>query len=505
MRRFQLHYSPDGGGAPADISIKSAADVRSAIGAAVKRVSELGDRTDGLEKLISDTADAVERLSADTKRVQFNDARNKDYGRFFAPDGSVGLVGHTQEGGAVVKSIDFAGVKVDVPVEGLFDSVPADEWQADLQKMALAHKIGGYLGADKRKSAAKILAHMAKAPSVLRAAAEGAVKKAMADVTGQGGDWVPDILASTVFRDFEVSGIVAGQFQTIDMPSPDYIVPKLTVGARPFIAGATGTDDPAQFTASQLTTDKQTVSALKFAVLVKAEDNIAEDSIVPMLPMIMQELAAAQADGFDDAIINGDNTDTSSDARGSWNARLRWGTANAGSADHRRGFVGLRHLAFDRSGAVDQGSGQTVTKILEELVGGMGENAASNLVMFVSPEVFFKKIMTDDKVMTVDKFGPNASILRGQVAAVGGVPIVMTRWLTADLAATGLYTGSGAKSGVVVADRSAFRIYSRRALMIESAKDITRGQYNMVATSRRTFTTLSASSRKVSMFGYNWL
>lgn len=495
--------APDGGGAP--VEIKTLGDVKSVVAEMRAAAEKANAGSEAAVKGLNDLAARFDELSRDARTPHFTEERVKDFSRFIRPDGTAALVGYKADGTRRTVTKTFAGVQVEVPVQGLLDSIPADEWHADLQQLAMSHKIGTFLGADMEKSQARILAHMDRAPSTIKAALEGGVKKAMADVTGQGGDWVPDIVASDYFRDFEVTGVVAAQFAEVNMPSPDYVQPKLTVGARPYLAGANGTDDPAQYTASNITTDKQTISARKFAVLVKAEDDIVDDSIIPMLPTIMQEIAAAQADGYDDAIINGDTATSSVDAFGTWNTRGRWGSANAGSADHRKAFIGLRALAYDRAATVDQGSGQTVAKILEELVGGMGENAASNLVMFVSPEVFFRKIMVDTNVLTVDKFGSNATILRGQVAAVGGVPIIMTRWVSADLAATGLYTGSGSKSGVVVADRAAFRRYTRRQLMIESGKDSARGQYSMVATTRRTFATLAATSRKVSMFGFNWL
>jgi hypothetical protein len=105
----------------------------------------------------------------------------------------------------------------------------------------------------------------------------------------------------------------------------------------------------------------------------------------------------------------------------------------------------------------------------------------------------------------VDKLGTNATLLRGQLASISGVPVVMTRWLTADMATTGLFTGSGAKSGCLAVSREEFTHYQRRASLVELDKDITRGAFNLVATLRRTFRTLSSASSKVVTYGFNWL
>lgn len=61
------------------------------------------------------------------------------------------------------------------------------------------------------------------------------------------------------------------------------------------------------------------------------------------------------------------------------------------------------------------------------------------------------------------------------------------------------------KSGVLAVSREEFSHYQRRANLVELDKDITRGAYNIVATLRRTFKTLSSSSSKVATYGYNWL
>lgn len=511
MRTFpHIFRAPDGGGAPT-IDLSGPEGVRQAIHTLVKSANAAGKTTEEHQRVLDDVVGRLEAVERAKINPQPTDERIKDFSRFKAADGRFNLAGYTKEGGRVTKTTTFAGESFEAPVDGLFDSVPADNWQQDLQILAVEHKVARLLGAPGTKSAAKLLAHMQRAPLEIRSDVEKSVSeairrtKAMADVSGAGGEWVPDIHIGEIYRDFEVTGSVAAQFNDVPMAGANLIMPKLTVGARPYRAGVASSNDPAQYRASQVTTDGATITAEKFAVHVKVDDALAEDSIPAVLPIIMQEVVAAQTDGFDDSILNGDTAGSDTDVTGSWNTRLRWGSDNAGEADHRRAFIGLRQLARDRGAATDMGSNQTVAKIMEVLIGGMGENAASNLCIFVSPEVAYQKIFTDSNVLTVDKFGPNATILRGQIASIAGVPVIMTRWLTADLASTGLYTGSGAKSGVVVADRNAFRRYSRRQLLIESGKDIGRGQYSMVATARRTFQTLSASTRKVATFGYNWL
>jgi hypothetical protein len=98
-----------------------------------------------------------------------------------------------------------------------------------------------------------------------------------------------------------------------------------------------------------------------------------------------------------------------------------------------------------------------------------------------------------------------ATILTGQLASIGGHPLFASRWMGADLASTGLYTATGALSGLVAVSRGEFAHYQSRSVMVEQDKDITRGIYNIVATQRKSMRTLSSSGQKVVFYAYNML
>jgi HK97 family phage major capsid protein len=458
------------------------------------------------------TAAAIEDLSNKYQRLserQLDNAREarptgESVTKFIKADGSVALKGG-------VERITFAGKSVEVEREGLLDGAPCDEWHVDLLRLSAARHTArrllskGHRMAETPVLDAKILSHAAKAPASIRSALEKTIEKSMSDTAGSGAEWIPDTWSQQLYEEYYTPAGIDALFNVVDIPGP-IVVPSITDIIRPYLKGKVTSDDPAQYTASTPTTANTTIEPVGFAARVLIDDAAAEDSIVPLLPEIQRRLSRALRDGYEDAMVNGDSTATHEDAIATWNARSRWGASGLGGAsDHRRAFKGLRRIAVDRSTTTDQSAGQTVAKVMEELMGGLGERGSMDAVILVSPEVFFKKLMTDSNVLTVDKLGQNATLLRGQLAAISGVPVVMTRWLTADMATTGLYTGSGAKSGVLVVSREEFSHYQRRASLVELDKDITRGAFNLVATLRRTFKTLSGSSSKVVTYGYNWL
>lgn len=407
----------------------------------------------------------------------------------------------------------FAGQQIEREVPGLFTDAPCNEWHADLLRLASARSVAGTLLASKGEKRAatpsldrQLLAHCASAPPEIRGQLEATIIKAIADTSTSGGEWIPDVYSSMLYEEFYTPNGIAGLFPLEEYQGGSLIIPSISDTIRPYIKQKISSDDPSKYTASSPGSANTTIDMSGLAARVLVDDAANEDSIFPLLPEINRRIARALGDAYEDTMINGDTAATHQDTIASFNIRDRWGsTGLGGSADHRRAFIGFRALAADRSCTVNQASGMTISKVMEELVGGLGERAGGNVVILVSPEVMFKKLMTDTNVLTVDKFAANATILRGQLAQVFGIPIVMTRWLSSKYNTSGIFDGSTmTKSGVLVVSRDEFKHYQRRGPMLEMERDITIGGYNLVATQRRKMVTLSSSSSKVAMWGYGW-
>lgn len=403
------------------------------------------------------------------------------------------------------RKVRFAGQVAEVHQPGLLDDTEAQTpWHLELQKAVERRSLVRLMAKNPAtpKTDAEILKLMSRAPQNIR----GAIEKAITDTAGSGAEWIPDGTYPSIYEEFKVPLAIAGLFPIVDMPRATMLQPKLSTGVRPFKRNAISSDDPANYTGSTPVTAEQTITVSNLAVRVVYDEMEAEDSIVALEPLVRRLVVDAINDGYTDAMVNGDAAATHQDTIASWNIRGRWGASGlGGSADHRRIFTGLRALAFDRSQTVDMGSAQTITGLMSSLIGGMGERAASRLAIIVSPEVFYQKLLSDSNVLTLDKLGTGATLLSGQLASVFGHPIVVSRFLSADLAATGKFTGSGALSGALAVDLSAFSHYQRRNTLVELDRDIKTGGTHVVATLRRCFKTVSGSTEAVVRFGFNWL
>ena len=405
-----------------------------------------------------------------------------------------------------VRSVEFGGRRHEVEMPGLLDDRTAmTEAQIDLQR-AIGHRALVRLvmgrGAHTPNADAAVMRAVMRMPSDV----QSALGRAFADSATAGAEFIPDVFTADVWMPYEIPSNLAAAFPTVTLSGPT-IKPKVTGQLRPYKMGAgTTSDQPAVLPGTSITTSSQTLEVPGWGMRTVVDIASAEDAAVPIVQLLQTMLPKALADGYEDAMINGDTAATHQDTIATWNIRSRWGTSGlGGSNDHRRTFIGFRAMAFDRSCTVDQSAGQTVAKILEELCGGHGEYAADDLLIVVGPELFFRKVATDSNVLTVDKFGPSASILRGAPASIGGKPIMPNRFMSADLAANGLYTGSGAYAGVLSIARSAFQHYQRRGPTVELTRVANTQSIELVATARKGMDTLTASTDKVVMNGYKWL
>jgi len=393
-------------------------------------------------------------------------------------------------------------------VPGLLDSEPVCAWQKELQDLVETRNIVRRIrtGSDPTRAKAasprcdlRIRRHVERAPA--------SIKRAFGDISTAGAEWYPDILLPVVEREFMLERRVAALFKVVPMSGKNLLHPFLSTGLRPYLKSAIGGDDPSQYTSSSLTTAQRSIDAVGFAVRSQLDEEATEDAIVDSMGIIRQELIAALVDGEEDAILNGDSAATHQDTGLSgWNIRSRWGSSGlGGAADHRRAWIGLRARATDVSNTTDGGSAETTAGFLTSLATMDSPHGLSgDRVCIVSPEYYLAKMLGLSEVLTAEKFGPKATVLTGQLAALLGTPIVLSEFIDKQLNASGVYDNTTkTKTGYLNLNRARFFLGMRRGSAVEIEKDITRGLYNLVSTVREVFFTLDSSTKKNVAWDYN--
>jgi len=409
------------------------------------------------------------------------------------------------------KSVDIAvtgrgTIKTDV--EGLLDSTdPVNEWHADLIKMNRDRAFARMLMSSPYtpKSDLKVWKHLQKAPRFMKPA----IAKAFNDSAGVGAEWIPDQFAADLFYNLEdqiqIPRVVADNLQRQFVDRNTILVPRMSRGGRPYLKGSVTSDTPAQYTASTVATSQKSITMSGLAARYVIDDQAAEDSAVLAIPTLQRQIVMDLNDAMEDAILNGDSASPHQDDIANWNIRDRWGTSPAlgGSSDHRRGFTGLRAAALDRSCSQNHGGGTYAFADFLETKSLLGEIGMMDLICIASPEAIIANLLALDEVKTLDVFGPQATVLTGQLASLAGVPIVMSRFMSADLHTNGLYTGSGSTTGLLLVHASSWQIFERRGILVESQRKIDVGATELVATRRATLDTLDLDATKNVCYQYN--
>ena len=457
------------------------------------------DRLRNFEDQVKDLKHAQKLLAEGQTKTYEPEVHNNDFAlkQYKNEDGSVQWNTTT-----VSKNIAGQG-RVNVEQKGLLDAeVYANQWHADLCKMNQDRSLARMMMKDPYtpKADMKLYSHLQKAPSFMK----NAVNKIFADNAGVGSEWIPDEFRTELYQTFQVPRGLRALLPSVQMERETLLIPKLSRGGRPFIKGV-ATDDLAKYQASTIETAQKTVRAKGLATLMNIDDAAGEDSAFACIPVLSRQIAQDIEDAFEDCMINGDTNATHQDDIANWNIRERWGASGlGGSSDHRRLFLGMRAASFDKGSTVDIGGTAMTFAEFMSVNSQLGELAVGNKVCVVSPEALVANFLQLEQVVTLEKFGPQATILTGELARLAGIPIVLSRFMSADMNASGLYDNATKdKTGFLIFNTDSWYQYVRRQITIESDKDITSGVIQLVSTMRAVMDSPDADALKNVAFGFN--
>lgn len=252
--------------------------------------------------------------------------------------------------------------------------------------------------------------------------------------SAEGDEWVPTELSSQVIERINLPLRVAALFPTIPMPSNPYDVPGVGVAR---VRGGKATEqtaDTGQTAFKKITpgTRKITLTAAKFATTMLVSKELEEDSLIPVMPFMQEEMVDFLAADIEDCILNGDGTGAHQDSD------------VTDADDPRRNFDGLRLMGLAQAATrsdVSSASALTVAH-LRAARAKMGKYGLDlgNLASILGITSFYD-LLDDSSVVTVDKFGAGATVLTGQLGSVDGVPIIVSEYVRTGLNASGVVDG----------------------------------------------------------------
>ena len=247
-------------------------------------------------------------------------------------------------------------------------------------------------------------------------------------LSSYGDEWVPTLWSDQLWEKARINNVILPQMRTIEMPSNPFEVPLESTDPTVYLVPET--QDEVQMTLSssqnpmpdsQIGTSKVTLTAKKLALRVGFSSELVEDSIIPIIPQFRKQALRTMQDALDNVLLNADDTSS---------GNINYNGATAPSTAKYMAFsYGLRHTGLVDNSAANalSGAGNRVTvRKLRELRFLLKDAYAvrPDEVVYVTNAATQATLLDMDEVLTMDKYGPNATILNGQFATFDGSPVL---------------------------------------------------------------------------------
>lgn len=300
------------------------------------------------------------------------------------------------------------------------------------------------------------------------------LKQMDSETSGDGSDWIPTGFSAEWIRFMTLELKLINLFRKVTMPTDPYRVPYISAQMSVyFIAEQTG-DAGTKITASDPTTANMQLDSKKIGVRVPWSVELEEDSIVPILTMLREEIARIVAQGLEDAALNGDTSATHQD------------TDVTASTDVKKMFRGLRFHSLSNAAFQQALTTFNITNLraLRAKMGKFGVNA-NDLVWVMGPIAYLKHVLNLADVITVDKYGPQAVVLTGEVARLDGIPVVVSQVARENLTDDGVYDGTTTNNGTVqLVHRPSWYFGTKRPMDLKFYEDTQYDQKYLTGTGR---------------------
>ena len=332
------------------------------------------------------------------------------------------------------------------------------------------------------------------APSVIKSI--NAIKSNELDTStqsGYGDEWVPDLWLNQLWERTRLDNVVAAQFAQISMPSNPYELP--IESTDPTVYKVPETSDESHLTISgagnpipdsKLATGKVTLTADKLALRVGYSMESDEDAIIPFAAQLRKQGQRALEDAIDNVYLNADNT-------ASGNVNYDGGTPG-GTEKYYVAFKGIIYTALvSNSGgnATDMGNiAPTLAYIRATRAKLLSAYAArpQDLVIFCDFPTYMK-LLSLPELLTVDKYGTNATVVTGEVGKIDNIPVLVSNEMAlassnGKVSSTG---GNNTRGRLVIASKPQFYGGYRRKISVVTEYLSYYDSYQMTATVRPAF------------------
>jgi len=311
------------------------------------------------------------------------------------------------------------------------------------------------------------------------------VKRALDSTTvGSGDELVPTADLPEMWNDIHLATSVKSMFRSVSMPTNPFNIP-LQLGNVNWYRGVANV----AATSSDPATNRRTLSAQELVSVVAWAYDLDEDAVIAMLPEIRATLVRNAAEVMDDMILNGDTSDAgiNINADGAASGAL----SGAAGLDHFLSFDGLIKIPVVSNTSQHVTTSSAVTNdMYNEVRSKLDKYGVRPSEMAIVMDLnTYIRAQSLSEFRTLDKFGPQATIMTGQLGAVEGIPVIVSeQMLLADTDGKVSSGGNGTDTGrFIIVNRTQYWVGTRRELLIEVDRSIEKRQTIMVVSFRMAF------------------
>ena len=306
--------------------------------------------------------------------------------------------------------------------------------------------------------------------------------------TGSGDELVATLEARELWMDVNLQTLVAPLITSISMPSNPFDLPR-QLGDVNFYPG---TENVAT-TSTAPGTGKATLTAYELVGQAPYSFTLEEDAVIAMLPEIRAGLVRNVAEVLDDIILNADSTA----ANGINSDGATISASDAGKGHWLIGYDGLIHLALvDNTSQANDHNAAVSDDMFNEIRAKLGRYGArpSELAWIMDVNTFIRA-QSISEFRTMDKLGPNATLLTGMLGAIEGIPVIVSEQMRlADTDGKVTDAGNGTDTGrLLILNRTQWAQGFRREMTIDVDRDTQKRQTVVTVSFRHALTERSGT------------
>lgn len=306
-----------------------------------------------------------------------------------------------------------------------------------------------------------------------------AVKLLTSTGTATGDELVPTNMATELWQDFFAASRIVADLPAQPMPTDPFDV-SLGFGSITFRKGGQGVPGTSQNPA----TAKSILASTELVADVEWSYNLDEDAIVAMMPALRQQFTVDGSESMDAFALNADATNA---ATGNINSDD--GNPDDDSYYLSDGQDGIRHFSIvDNTGQATSGGGDALADAdLVAVLAKLDKYGLSPEQCRIVPGIAtYFKMLGLTNVATVDKYGPSATIVRGELMRYQGVPVIPSASMPKSEAdyKVSVTAGNNTLGQLVAYNRNFWKVGFRRGLLIEVDRSIQSRKLIMVVSFR---------------------